>query len=313
MKQFIRRNIIFSFLGIGVCCLLLRFFSILGMILDYNESRTSNTNISLLRKRQQRRLFTSRVGSPDFTGFYANQLSWFERLSDVRFKLCEEAKRNAKLNAANFTGPGIGLGVTVYFDPKNYLERLLRSIDIELGVLVITHYESSIDNVSGTETLLEHLRAFTSEDGNRKVQIPFLRNLMARRIVVNSYPTNMGCAFGMNEVFFSAPEADWWLIVNNDIAFPKGVLRNVASSVYHELHSERHDRLYRKEPLAIMTFTFVYGGNNIFSNFAVTRRSLADVGVLDENFFPAYAEDMDYMHRVFKILGHGSIKRREKP
>jgi hypothetical protein len=117
----------------------------------------------------------------------------------------------------------------------------------------------------------------------------------------------MGCAFGMNEAVLASPGAPWWLLVNYDVAFtPFEVLGRIAAAVEKRLPSASASAS-TSPPFALHTFTFEYGAVNPWSNFAITRQAVAEVGLFDENFYPAYWEDADYALRASKILGDRAI------
>jgi hypothetical protein len=117
----------------------------------------------------------------------------------------------------------------------------------------------------------------------------------------------------MNEAVLAAPGAPWWLLVNYDIAFtPSGVLGRIAAAVEKRLPSLLASVSASKpQPFALHTFTFEYGATNTWSNFAITRQAVAEVGLFDENFYPAYWEDGDYALRASKVLGDRSILKLE--
>ena len=197
------------------------------------------------------------------------------------------------------------VGVTVFVDPKQYLRRLLASLDQPIGVLVIVVFGNH-------DTGAALAVAQVQDPAARARHFP---RLDVRRVEVRAYPVNMGCAFGFNEVILAVPGAPWWLLVNYDVAFtPAGVLGRMAAAVHGRLAADAHEAAVAEPaerafsgssaspppppPLALHTFTFEYGAVNVWSNFALTRAAVARVGLFDENLFPAYWEDGDYLLRV---------------
>lgn len=94
---------------------------------------------------------------------------------------------------------------------------------------------------------------------------------------------NAGVAASWNEAIKLFP-ADYWLLCNDDVQFTPGALAKFDTAMEEaKLHC-----------VAMMT-------NVGASCFAVTVRGVERVGLFDENFFPAYMEDVDWFHRA-KLL-----------
>jgi hypothetical protein len=88
---------------------------------------------------------------------------------------------------------------------------------------------------------------------------------------------NLGVAASWNMVMKVTPKAPWWLIVNHDVWFAPGDLDRLAEAV------DPHEA----------EIVHLLG----FAAFAITRPALERVGYFDENFHPAYDEDLDYSRR----------------
>lgn len=117
-------------------------------------------------------------------------------------------------------------------------------------------------------------------------------------LIILRFSTNLGCSTGVNNPLFLHPTAPHWLIVNYDIAYPPGVL----NAMGHELHMTK----LQKPDLAVHTFGYIYGRGKIenpWSNFVMTSCAVANVGIWDENIFPAYYEDDDFRDRIRYIMG----------
>ncbi|KAL9185183.1 hypothetical protein ACHAXT_002960 [Thalassiosira profunda] len=117
-------------------------------------------------------------------------------------------------------------------------------------------------------------------------------------LLVLRFPTNLGCSSGVNNPLFTHPTAPHWLIANYDIAYPPGVLDAMAK----ELLEAR----MRNPDLAVHTYGYIYGRGkleNPWSNFVMTSCAVANVGVWDEDIFPAYYEDDDFRDRIRYLLG----------
>lgn len=106
------------------------------------------------------------------------------------------------------------LGVASIFH-AGYLLRCIRSVDYPVSTLVVVH-NGNDPGVAAAIEVLEQER-------------PQMR--------VVRVPDNSGCAGGWNRIIGANLSAPWWLVVNDDIAFPPGALRNIASRVW-----ARHER-----------------------------------------------------------------------
>lgn len=87
---------------------------------------------------------------------------------------------------------------------------------------------------------------------------------------------NMGVAASWNLIMKATPLAPWWAIASSDIVFEPGALSRLSESM------QDFDGL-----------TYMYG----MSAFAISKPCLSKAGWFDENFVPAYCEDMDYSRR----------------
>lgn len=117
-------------------------------------------------------------------------------------------------------------------------------------------------------------------------------------LIILRFSTNLGCSSGVNNPLFLHPHAPHWLTVNYDIAYPPGILHSMGAALQKTLAS--------KPDLAVHTFGYIYGRGKIenpWSNFVMTSCAVANVGVWDENIFPAYYEDDDFRDRIRYIMG----------
>jgi GT2 family glycosyltransferase len=114
-----------------------------------------------------------------------------------------------------------------------------------------------------------------------------LGKLPWNEIVVN-HP-NAGVAGSWNEVIKLFP-APYWILCNDDIEFTPGALAEFERAI-----AESHENYS-----AIMA-------NHNASLFAVTRRGVEKVGLFDENFYPAYCEDLDWLYRS-RMIGEKIVQ-----
>jgi GT2 family glycosyltransferase len=93
---------------------------------------------------------------------------------------------------------------------------------------------------------------------------------------------NLGVAASWNLGMRVTPTAPWWCIANSDLEFGEGDLERLADQV---------------DP-GIAGLYFMLG----MAAFGLTRATVNAVGYFDENFYPAYDEDLDYGRRA-DLLG----------
>jgi GT2 family glycosyltransferase len=91
-------------------------------------------------------------------------------------------------------------------------------------------------------------------------------------------PHNIGVSASWNLGIKVTPKIPWWLFVNDDIEFGKSDLARLEETI---------------DPAAAGIW-FMLG----MAAFAITRHTLNAVGMFDENFHPAYDEDLDFARRL---------------
>jgi GT2 family glycosyltransferase len=154
------------------------------------------------------------------------------------------------------------LGIPHYNRPDLTL-RCLESVDVDVGVVALVCNAPR----GGRAALSAALLALKKR-----------RHPLADRVEVVAHP-NAGVAASWNEIVKLFP-APWWLISNNDIRFAPGDLAQMAAHV-------------RADPGLALAH-----GNHRFAWFAVTRGGVEQVGLWDENLYPAYLEDCDWEYRA---------------
>ncbi len=170
------------------------------------------------------------------------------------------------------------ISVSMNSDLRNYTVRLMKSIDFPVTQLSIQIGNSDLRTV---ESILAGINAHKLENsyiGSVKV------------VCLNYNPGSAkGFNFGLNHLITNDSDGPTWvLVVNNDIAFYPGVLRRIGRSVERALS---HDQNFG------VGFTSLCCGSE-WSAVAFTRRLVRAVGLVDENFYPAYYEDDDYGIRI---------------
>ena len=143
------------------------------------------------------------------------------------------------------------------------LSRMLRSIDYPIGKIVIVNNGDDV----GVASTIEQFQMLD--------ELP---------IEIHKPAHNLGCGPSWNFVIRNNPDAGYWLFIGNDIELAPGDLAKI-------------DGFVRAHPdYATMPANWGH------SLFAVTQAGLEGVGYFDENYWPAYSEDQDWMYRL-KLAG----------
>jgi GT2 family glycosyltransferase len=104
------------------------------------------------------------------------------------------------------------------------------------------------------------------------------------KINVLNMPSNMGVAGSWNLGIKCYPRSPYWVFMGSDVEWLSGSLQKVAA-------------LSGSERFLISN----YG----FNAFSLGASFVKDVGLFDENYYPAYYEDEDYENRArYMGLGH---------
>lgn len=164
-------------------------------------------------------------------------------------------------------------GFAVLSDPRKYSRRSISSIDFPVHTfrLAITGQHDEI-NVE----LLTALKEVTT-----------LKNIY--RLLVTFHDSNIGCAGGWNRVLQADSAAPWYLVMNNDIAFPAGVLGRIHKNLHQHVTAD---------PVANGFAVFGLPDLALYSTFAMSQKVVEKVGLFDENFWPVFFEDNDYTGRL---------------
>ena len=117
-------------------------------------------------------------------------------------------------------------------------------------------------------------------------------------IKVCHLPTNLGISGGWNMIIKSYMMAPYWIIANDDVSFGKGFLQ------------EMHEKAQDNEVGMIHGFEGDFPGVGSWNVFLLKDWVVQEIGLFDENFYPAYCEDTDYLMRIFLLEREGKpIKR----
>ena len=123
---------------------------------------------------------------------------------------------------------------------------------------------------------LNHSLHIAAQNEKFKCLNPFIKTL----ILLESDETNVGFAGSFNIIAKQMLKNNipYTVISNDDTRFLPGALKNMAKL----FHAKPHVCLY----------LFSH-----FSSFGITKTTLRRIGAMDEQFWPAYSEDVDYYYR----------------
>lgn len=122
----------------------------------------------------------------------------------------------------------------------------------------------------------------------KKDKINFTNTFVKNFIYISS-DINIGVSRGWNYFFKNFPSS-YWLISGDDCFFEPYTLENVAK--YMSIPSSLEN---------VFCGLKIKNQNNVpagFNTFVVTNLLLENVGLFDENIYPAYYEDNDLWHRI---------------
>lgn len=99
-------------------------------------------------------------------------------------------------------------------------------------------------------------------------------------VTVLNMPSNFGVAGSWNLGIKSFPFAPYWVIASNDVSFQPNQLEK-----FHKLSNP----------------DLIIKSSQGWSCFSIGSNIIENVGLFDENFHPAYYEDVDYESRLQKL------------
>ena len=164
------------------------------------------------------------------------------------------------------------VGVPVPPGMLDYAERFINSFDSAVDTLVVV--------VNG------------DDDATREWAELLAPSALIKRIIIVFAPQNLGVAGATNRILYETPDAPFWVISNNDIAFASGALHALCIAAQNapptagSLHP------------VMLTGVFPHRDHG-WSCFVLLHAVIERLGVWDENLYPAYAEDGDYETRLY--------------
>jgi hypothetical protein len=159
------------------------------------------------------------------------------------------------------------IGTAVVNNPY-WVSRLLMSVDYPVDEFVII-------NNNGRGIIDADLDALKS-----------IKHEYVKKVTVTHMPANIGCGGAWNLIIKCYMNAPYWLITNDDVAFGPGLLKEM-----HDL-MEEYPQLGMIHPNE--------GDFNIgaWDLFMIRDIIVQEFGLFDENTYPAYNEDADYIMRM---------------
>jgi len=163
--------------------------------------------------------------------------------------------------------PVIGVPVV---NGVHWVKRLMLSIDYPVDNLFII-------NNNGRGKINREL------DKLKNISNKFIKN-----IHITHLPSNLGVPAAWNLIIKSFLMEPYWIISNHDVAFSPGLLEEFSNMAQDKEISMIHPRA---------------GENNVgtYDLFAITEMGVRIVGLFDENLYPAYGEDTDYIMRILNL------------
>jgi len=123
----------------------------------------------------------------------------------------------------------------------------------------------------------------------KKDEINFVNTFVKKFIYISS-SINIGVSRGWN-YFLKNFQSEYWLISGDDCYFEPSALENIAEYMSSP-HSHKN----------VLCQLKIKNKNNItsaaFHTFVVTKLLIKNIGIFDENIYPAYYEDSDLLHRI---------------
>jgi GT2 family glycosyltransferase len=153
----------------------------------------------------------------------------------------------------------------------HWLRRLINSIDYPVEELVIL-------NNNGRGEINQELD-----------DIAKIKHLFVEKITVCHLPANIGCSGAWNMIIKCYMKSPYWIISNHDIAFTPGFLKKMV------------EKAEDKEVGMVHCSEASWGDNfkneGSFECFLIKDWIVQEYGLFDENLYPGYGEDLDYVLR----------------
>jgi hypothetical protein len=197
-----------------------------------------------------------------------NGWGWDIKANKVDGIYIKKTSNDTLVNCSKSSIPVLG---TLVCTTTKWIEKQIQSIDFPVENYII---------INNNENFLAEKLDILVSKGNK-----FIKNFK-----VYHMPYNLGCAEGWNTIIKSFLFSPYWVIVNDDVSFTPGFLKEL-----HETALENPDAgLIHGNPCNLKYLT-KFGS---FDMFLIRDWVIKDFGLFDTNFYPAYQEDYDYIFRL---------------
>ena len=150
-----------------------------------------------------------------------------------------------------------------------------------LIIPVLNRFDLLEECISSIDCEVEHLLVI---DNSGQYSMP--HGLYGGKVTVLNMPANLGVAGSWNLGIKSFPFAPYWVIASNDVKYASGQLQKLADKSSPDV---------------------VIKTSESWSAFSIGSSIIKTVGLFDENYHPAYYEDIDYESRMARLGLNGSL------
>lgn len=202
-------------------------------------------------------------GVMTYQNFDKNRKEWLNLIT------VEEFCSKINLNKKNTPIPVLGIPIV---NGVHWLKRLIDSIDYPVKELFIV-------NNNGRDQITDELNQLVN------INHPFVEEIRVCHL-----PSNLGVGGAWNLIIKSYLMSPYWIICNNDVAFTPGFLKEMVDKI------KNNDVEIAWPPSVNHNYT--QNGLGSFECFLIKDSVVQKCGLFDENLYPAYCEDCDYLVKI---------------
>ena len=152
----------------------------------------------------------------------------------------------------------------------HWLEKMIKSIDYPVDNLFVINNNGCGEIDSQLDKLKE------------------LDNKFIKNFHITHFPSNLGVSASWNLIIKSYLMEPYWVISNHDVSFTPGLLEEIANAAEDKEVAMIHPH----------AGNFDLGSYDLF---VITEKGVRTVGLFDENLYPAYGEDSDFIMRLHNL------------
>lgn len=176
--------------------------------------------------------------------------------------------KNTKLKKEFYGTKKIPVIGTAVVNSSYWVKKLLESIDYPVDTFFIVNNNGKGELDDELEQLKNHTNKFVD------------------KVKICNLPGNIGCGGAWNLIIKCFIMSPYWIIVNDDVSFDKGFLKEMVDT-----------SLVNKDVGVIHGFDGDYNVGS-WDLFLIKDFVIEKLGLFDENCYPAYCEDADYIMRL---------------